>query len=179
MTEQHPLDKSLQLSLRGEFDAAERILRENQTDARAQFNLGWFESRHGNWHNASVYLDVGRVLECYGAPPLRNGKNIWREQSLEGKTLHLRCEGGFGDEIIGVRWARNFAGLGARVHVSCSPGVASLFSRAPGVSAVTTFQGADYVHCDYWVPAMSCARWFEPDGRFPYLNVDPDKNKHW
>jgi hypothetical protein len=178
LTEVHPLDRAVALAYRGQLDEAEAILHENRADARAQFNIGWHECRRGLWHNAAVYLDVGRMLQCYGSPPLRCGKPVWNEFPLEGKTLHLRCEGGYGDEIIGVRWAKNFAGLGARVHVSCSPGLASLFARVPGVSAVTDFRGADYVHCDYWMPAMSCMRWFEPDGK-PYLAASHDKRRHW
>lgn len=178
MTEEHPLDRSLRLCLRGQFAEAEDILQGLRDDGRALFNIGWHECRRGLWHNGAVHLDVGRMLQCYGAPPLKNGKSIWNEQPLDGKTVHLRCEGGYGDEVIGVRWARHFAARGARVHVSCSPGLASLFSRAPGVSAVTAFQGADHVHCDYWVPAMSCPRWFEPTGE-SYLVVDPAKDKSW
>lgn len=175
----HPLDVALDHGIHGRFAEGEAVLRTIIDDPRAQFNLGWYLCRQGRWSEAAVCLDTGRILNCYGSPPLRNGRPIWNEHPLDGKTLHLRCEGGFGDEVIGVRWARNFAALGARVHVSCSPGLASLFARAPGVTAVTSFVGADHVHCDYWMPAMSCARWFQPDGRVPYLNVDPFKDKAW
>jgi hypothetical protein len=176
--EDHPLDVALHHGLRGRFAEGEAVLRTMPDDLRAQFNLAWYSCARGKWSEASVLLDSGRVMNCYGSPPLKNGRPIWNEHPLEGKTVHLRCEGGYGDEIIGVRWARNFAARGARVHVSCSPGLASLFSRAPGVTAVTTFQGADHVHCDYWVPAMSCPRWFEPTGE-PYLIASAEKRARW
>lgn len=177
-SEIHPLDVALEHGLCGRFAEGEAALRTIENDTRAQFNLGWYLCREGRWSEASMHLDTGRLLNCYGSPPLKNGRPLWNEFPLKGKTLHLRCEGGFGDEIIGVRWAQNFASLGARVHVSCSPGLASLFLRAPGVTAVTDCRGADYVQCDYWVPAMSAMRWFEPKGD-PYLRVDSVKDKKW
>jgi 2-polyprenyl-3-methyl-5-hydroxy-6-metoxy-1,4-benzoquinol methylase len=178
VTEDHPLDRALAHGLRGKFAAAERLLLDLRGDARAEFNLGWYLCRDRRWRDAAIHLDTGRMLNCYGSPPLRSGRPIWNEQPLDGRTVHLRCEGGYGDEIIGARWARNFAALGARVHVSCSPGLTSLLARAPGVSAVTAFQGADYVHCDYWAPAMSCPRWFEPTGE-TYLATDPRRWARW
>lgn len=170
----HPLDVALEHGLHGRFAEGEAVLRTIEEDPRAQFNLGWYSCRESRWSEASMQLDTGRLLNCYGSAPLKNGRPIWNGQSLVDRTVHLRCEGGFGDEIIGLRWTRNLASLGARVHVSCSPGLASLFARAPGVSAVTTFEGADHVHCDYWIPAMSGARWFEPRGE-RYLEADTEK----
>lgn len=172
----HPLDLSLELAIQGSHEESQRILedyvKENPNDPGGQFNMGWYRCYEGRWKEASILLDYGRWISCFGSPALKNNKPIWREEPLQGKTVHLRLEGGYGDEIINVRWAKYLSELGAKVIVSCSPSLANLFSRIKEVTAITHFGGADHVHCDYWIPAMSGMNWFDPSVP-PYLTTDP------
>lgn len=149
----HPLDKALEHARKGEFDESYDILQTMPDDPRAQFNMGWHEMRKGNLLAGMQGLSVGRWLNCFGSPPVKTDKPIWRGEDLAGKKILLRGEGGFGDEIINVRFARNFKDLGAYVTVSCSRSLMPLFRILPYVDAlVEAPEAADF---DFWVPAMS------------------------
>lgn len=154
------------------------LLKDHADDPRVQFNYGWYLCRDGKWKEAADCLDFGRFLNVFGSARLNNGIPIWQDEPLKGRTLHLRCEGGYGDEIINVRFARDFARRGARVVVSCSPSLTGVFSRLDGVAAVVGCEGAEHVHADYWVPAMSAMRWFPPTGE-PYLSISPARAARW
>lgn len=146
-------DPALLAALHGDHDTAERILRTErpQDDPRVMFNLGWHEIRRGNLSAGLRLNDAGRYINCYGLPPLP-GK-IWRDEDLTGKTLLFRQEGGYGDQILNFRFARDFVARGARVVMSCAPGLQPLFNRH---GFVTCDNGHVHgLHYDYWMPAMS------------------------
>ena len=67
----------------------------------------------------------------------------------------LNLEGGMGDQIHGVRWAKDIAKRGCRVVVSCTLDLAPLFVDVEGVSAIVDHGHALAVHHDYWLPSMS------------------------
>lgn len=153
----HPLDLALSCSIKGESNIAESILLEyhknNPNDPRAAFNLGWYEMSHGNLKVGLQMMDAGRLINCFGSPRIPG--EIWRDQNLLNKTLLFRSEGGFGDEIINFRFAKDFADKGARVVVSCSETLMPLFSKH-GFVCIRN-EAVLGLHYDYWVPAMSAA----------------------
>jgi len=172
----HPLDIALTASINGHPEISEDILRaQPQDDARVVFNLGWHEMRHGNLSKGLSLMDAGRFINCFGLPRIPGP--IWRDEPLEGKTLLFRCEGGFGDQILNFRFARDFAAKGARVLVSCAPELKAIFSRH-GFICVDN-EGVSRVHYDYWVPAMSAAHilGYEMNtlSGAPYLTAEPRK----
>jgi hypothetical protein len=173
-TEQHPLDAALAASIRGMPDESERILRTlPPDDLRAVFNLGWHDIRHGRLLEGMQKLDAGRFLNCFGSPPIPG--LIWRDQDLTNKTLMFRCEGGFGDQILNFRFAKDFVAKGARVVVACSKELMPLFSRHGFVCVPSEL--AAQVHYDYWMPAMSAAHVLgythETLDGAPYLTASP------
>lgn len=154
MTKKQPLDLAFEAALRGDYEKSESILRTcEQNDARVVFNLGWHELRHGNLSKGLSMLDAGRFINVYGSPPIK-GK-MWRDQDLNGKTLMLRCEGGMGDEMLQVRWVKEFEAKGANVIVSCHPTLKE-FLAANGMTCIdSNFE--HFMHYDYWLPAKSVA----------------------
>jgi len=148
----HPLDVALSHSIHGNPEESEKILRNQpQDDFRVLFNLGWHEMRHGNLKKGFEYMNYGRFIDVYGNKPIP-GK-IWKDESLENKTLLFRCEGGYGDEILNFRFAKNFKDMGARVLISCSNGLKELFSRHGFICVDNNF--TDSCYYDYWIPSMS------------------------
>lgn len=148
----HPLDMALNASQNGFPEISEDILRNQpQDDLRVLFNLGWHEMRHGNMKKAFEHFNYGRFINVFGLPPI-SGK-IWKDESLENKTLLFRCEGGFGDQIANFRFAKKFEEMGARVLVSCSEELTELFSKH-GFICISN-DACSYVYYDYWIPAMS------------------------
>lgn len=152
--EMHPLDMALEASISGNPQLSENILRgQSQDDLRVLFNLGWHEMRKGNMKKAFEHFNYGRFINVFGLPPLP-GK-IWKDEPLDGKTLLFRCEGGYGDQILNFRFAKNFKDMGANVLVTCSSELKELFSRHGYITLDN--EVAMGAHYDFWVPAMSAA----------------------
>jgi hypothetical protein len=151
-TKLHPLDVSLNHCIQGNPELSEEILRNQpQDDTRVLFNLGWHEMRHGNLKKGFEHLNYGRFIDVFGLSAVPG--EIWKDQSLEGKTLLFRCEGGHGDQILNFRFAKRFQEMGARVLVSCIPQLKELFSRHGFICVDNEIVFGAYY--DYWVPAMS------------------------
>lgn len=170
----HPLDVALNASINGHPEISEKILlAENQNDPRVIFNLGWHEMRHGNLAEGLRKMDAGRFIKCFGNDPIPG--QIWKNESLENKTLLFRSEGGLGDEIINFRFAKHFQDLGARVVVSCHKSLIQFFSKHGFITI--TEQAIPYINYDYWVPGMSALHVAGYDQNTlsgkPYLTAEP------
>lgn len=150
----HPLDKALEYNIKGLPNLGEEILRNQpQDDLRVLFNLGWHEMRHGNLKKGFEYLNYGRFINVFGLPAIPG--QIWKDESLGGKTLLFRCEGGYGDQILNFRFAKRFQEMGARVLVSCASELKELFSRH-GFICIDN-EAIHFSYYDYWIPAMSAS----------------------
>jgi len=170
----HPLDQALQHSISGNPDTAEAILKSmDQNDARVQFNLGWHAMRHGRLREGLDMMDAGRFINCFGSPRIPGA--IWRDEPLEWTTVLFRCEGGYGDQILNFRFAKDFQDKGARVVVACSKELIGLFS-AQGFKCIADTEISSQVY-DYWIPAMSAAHMLGYDhgsiAGAPYLHSIP------
>lgn len=155
----HPLDQALSFCINGDPDTSEKILRqllkESPDDLRAIFNLGWHDMRHGQLKKGFESINFGRYINVFGSGPLPGP--IWKDEDLNGKVLLLRSEGGFGDEIINFRFAKDFQKLGATVVVACHPALCSIFAKQGFPTVTNKAAEQTGVYYDYWVPAMSAA----------------------
>lgn len=150
------IDIALEACINGHPDLAEDLLRQRDpNDVRVRFNLGWHELRHGRFLDGMRMLDAGRYVPCYGSPPIPGV--IWnpKEHDLQGRTILLRSEGGYGDEMVNARFAANLAEHGAKVILACHPSLMSLLARVKGVSAAISSGVVTECYYDYWLPAMS------------------------
>jgi hypothetical protein len=199
----HPIDKELSLMLKGEFDEAyqiceeleslgqEKILDNNNQPhpelwVRHSFNRGWFMLQQGKYQEGSQLLENGRFINVYGNGYLKTAAPIWNPEnhSAEGKTIILSLEGGLGDEIIHVRYAKQFKDKGfVKVYVASSPELVSIFKRIDGVDDVIQRDQAHTVAHDYWIPAFS-AGWvlgntFETIDKGNYLSINSTSSEIW
>lgn len=180
------LDLQLSANLQGNFEEGWRLSqileKERPADNRAAFNRGWHYLRNGDLQKGFELIDRGRLEEVFGSPAVA-GEQWDGKKELQGKTVLLRGEGGFGDEIINVRFAKLLADRGAQVVVSCHSALVSLFSRVSGVGEVIPHGAIESARYDYWVPAMSAARWLGltyetlPGGK--YLSANPEYAEKW
>ena len=152
----HPLDKALQHCINGEPDKSEEILRTMPEDPRALFNLGWHDMRHGLLNKGFEGMNIGRQIEVFGNKHLP-GVIPRPNEDISGKHVILKCEGGFGDEIINFRFAKNYRDRGAIVTVAAHSALVPLFAREGYTTAVIQAVENMGVYYDYWVPAMSAA----------------------
>jgi hypothetical protein len=178
--------------LKGKFDQARQMskdyLEENPDDPRMQFNYSWHLLNAGQFNAGLQSLDVGRFIGVYGmTQPILPGEMIYNpsQHELKGKIVLLATEGGFGDEIIHVRFASALAERGAKVIVCASEHLHCLFKRVVGVDQViTTYQVRDVMKLiDYWIPAFS-AGWllgfeFDTLPSQPYITPNATSVEMW
>jgi tetratricopeptide (TPR) repeat protein len=103
-----------------------------------------------HWNQAQVLLLMGRFDEGWPEYEWRTrcddfrsliwkaGGPAWDGSRLDGKTILIYCEQGFGDSIQFVRHAEALAALGGKVIVKCPPKLQALFQTVPGVDRAVT-----------------------------------------
>ena len=156
------LDLQLLLSAQGKFDEAKKLESEADKylsdDKRRDFNKGWQKLREGKFQEGMKLLYNSRQLRLFGSPSLQTKKPMWNgKQDLKNKIIILFGEGGLGDEIINIRFAKNLKSLGAKVVAACSESLMNIFRNVDGVDFVVNRNYASTVSHDYWVPCMSAS----------------------
>ena len=107
----------------------------------------------------------------------------WRGEDLEGKTILLHAEQGYGDTIQFVRYAPLVAARGVKVVLEVQASLQPLLSGLPGVAAVVA-RGEALPPFDLHCPLMSLPLAFRttPDtvpAAIPYLQAPPDRVETW
>ena len=153
----HPLDLQLAASTRGDFAEGWRLAKQLEADEpwnnRAAFNRGWYYLRQGFIQEGYQLMDRGRIEGVFGNKKPDVPTKQWDGRSKGIVLLYL--EGGLGDQIHQVRYAKNIADRGCKVIVCCTGQLAGLFYNAPGVSAVIQHEAVFGIYHDFWVPGMS------------------------
>lgn len=109
-------------------------------------------------------------------PPRPFTQPIWDGQELNGKTILIHSEQGFGDTIQFVRYASLAAAKGGRVIVECQGPLVSLVRTVPGVTAVIP-RGADLPDFDTHAATLSLPSILKTTvetipNQIPYLRAD-------
>jgi Tfp pilus assembly protein PilF len=107
----------------------------------------------------------------------------WDGRPLEGKTILLYAEQGFGDTIQFIRYAPMVKSLGATVVVECQKRLAKLLASAPGIDQLIT-EGQEYPDFDFHAPLLSLPGVFKTvlatiPATVPYLFADPALIAYW
>ena len=144
---------------------------------------------------AALYLSLGRYAEGWPllearvdlrpdvVPPVELRYPPWRGAPLDGKSVLIWLEQGFGDQIQMCRFANSLKARGAaRVTLGCRPELAHLFSTLAGADEVVSIaprSSAVTPPHDYWT------RYFSMPGPLgvtldtlpaePYLSAPPDR----
>ena len=113
-----------------------------------------------HWNLALNLLLQGRYMEGwqeyewrwqkpdFTSPCRHTDVPLWDGSPLEGRTIVLHAEQGFGDAIQFVRYAPLVAQRGGTVVIECHPQLVQLFKNVEGVRAVVPFSGS--------LPPFSC-----------------------
>lgn len=153
----HDLDFQLSLSKVGNFDAGwelvKKIEKEDPNNHRAAYNRGWYYLRQGKIQEGYRLLDRGRIARVFGNDVPNTRAPFWDGKSSGIILLYL--EGGFGDQIHQVRYAKLISEKNCKVIVSCSKQLMNLFSEVDGVSAVVSHDAVTEVCHDFLVQGMS------------------------
>jgi len=108
---------------------------------------------------------------------------LWLGQKpLEGKTILLHAEQGFGDTIQFCRYAKEVAALGAKVVLEVPPPLKALLQDLEGVSLLLA-RGERLPDFDYHCPLLSLPLAFRADlsniSGAAYLHSSPGKRQYW
>lgn len=160
-------------------------LRPNDVDVRCdrsfhllrmgQYADGWeeYEARTRHWK----WVDIMHAYQF--AQPRWNGS------SLEGRTILIYAEQGFGDNIQFSRYLPLLTQRGAKVIYYCDQELLHLFRRMPGVAKVEP-RSAKIAEerFDVHAPIMSLPHLFATrldtiPAHIPYLVADPDAVAAW
>ena len=144
---------------------------------RSHNNLGLLLLKRGRFEEG--WREFEWRFQNRGEPATRAGRPqpIWRGERLEGKTLLVCCEQGFGDMTQFVRLTSHLAELGGRVVVESPPNLMRLFATCPGVDAVLDWRDP-WDGADLQIPLVSVPRLLglgigELCGPVPYLIPGP------
>jgi tetratricopeptide (TPR) repeat protein len=135
---------------------------------REQFAEGW---REYAWR-----------LRCEHVPVRPFEQPLWQGEALDGRTLLLHAEQGFGDTIQMLRYVALACQRGGRVLLEVQPQVVSLV-RSAGLGEVLP-GGGELPSFDVHAPLLSLPGIFHADARnmadgVPYLKADPRRVGMW
>ena len=142
-----------------------------------------------HWNNALALLRAGRLEEGFreyewrfrrGAPgPRACTQPTWDGSPLDGRTILVWAEQGFGDALQFLRFVPEVARLGGRVVLEVMDGLQGLASRIPGVAAVSV-RGGTPPAFDTHVALMSLPHTMGlAPMRAPYLHARDDLVAQW
>lgn len=120
--------------------------------------------------------DGSKFLRTYEQP-------LWLgSESLEGKTILLHSEQGFGDTIQFCRYAKLVAELGAAVLMGVQQPLIGLLRQMDGIELVA--EGSELPDFDYHCPLLSLPLAFKTNlatipSRQAYLHSDPRRLEIW
>jgi len=185
----HKIDQQLNLMIRGRFEEgwklSQEMHEEHPEDLRHLFNRGWFLINQGDLQGGFQCLESGRILNVYGGGRLKTNKPIFNPHlhTLEGKSVILNMECGFGDQIIYARFASEVAKRGAKAYLCSDVRLHDLFSRIPGVEKCIVAKDIPNIQHDFWIPGFSCS-WifghtFDTLPNDPYMFASKSSSEIW
>lgn len=138
------------------FQVSDELMAMAPRDPRVCFNRGWHLIHRGRLKDGMRMLEHGRVVQNFGNGPIGSRQPIWNAQDGRGQRMILSLEGGLGDEMIHVRFAKELTEkYDCRVALVCQPSLADLFAELPWISAIAQKEAAPGIYHQSWLPAMS------------------------
>jgi tetratricopeptide (TPR) repeat protein len=146
-----------------------------------------------HWNIALINLLKGNFIEGWkgyewrwrleGVSQRNFSQPLWDGTDIQGCTILLHAEQGFGDTIQFIRYASLVAERGAKVIVECQKELSSLLRNVGGVSEVIA-KGGQLPEFDVHCPLLSLPLVFATTvqtipATTPYLSTNSSSVKNW
>lgn len=149
--------------------------------AEGHWNLGRTLLLLGDYRNGWAEYDWRRKMPEI-VPPRNIVQPQWDGQTLQGKTILLHHEQGFGDTLQFIRYAPLVAKRGGKVIVECPLELAAILRGVEGIGRIIT-RGDSWPSFDVQSLIVSLPMRFgttlETIPSPPYLSVRPDRVAAW
>lgn len=151
--------------------------------SEAHWNLALNLLLQGNYSEGWQEYEWRWLKAGFTSPRRHTDIQHWDGSPLDGRTILLHAEQGFGDAIQFVRYAPLVSQRGGIVLLECHPQLVSLFQEVAGVKLVIPF-GAAPSGAEYQVPLLSLPHIFNTTldnipARTPYLYAPPEYRRKW
>jgi tetratricopeptide (TPR) repeat protein len=159
------------------------------THINAHFNLALILLLQGKF--AEGWREYEWRLRIKNRLPAVFDQAEWDGSPLDGKTLLLRAEQGFGDTFQFIRYASLAKAAGAKaagtkVVLDCQPGLKRVLLRTPGIDMIAErpVSGRPLVEFDTHLPLLSSPRIFHTTrdsvpAEFPYIRPESWLVERW
>lgn len=160
----------------GADETYRKVIATHPDSAEANYNAGYIKLLMGDYAAGwKGYLHRHR-MKAANTKPIVSTRPQWKGEPLEGKTLMLTEEQGYGDGFMGIRFAQCFAAMGARVVWGAQEAMREVMRGATGVSACVSRD--DATEFDYHLPLLDAPHWLgitaENIPQPPYLSLCDD-----
>lgn len=139
----------------------------------ANFDLSLIELSKGDYQNGWQRYEHRIKMDELRSKLYRYKTPMWRGENLQGKTIILQNEQGFGDNIMFIRYVPLFVELGAKIILRTRPELVKLFESVQGIEKVYSEED-DIPEHDYYLPLLSSPARFKTTIEtipkyFPYI----------
>jgi Flp pilus assembly protein TadD len=127
----------------------------NPNSIEAEHNLGHALLLVGRYEEGWERYEKRFQSKGYTSPIRKFSEPLWTGGPLNGQTIFLYTEQGFGDSIQFIRYTKIVSEkYGGKVIVECQPNLKSLFSVVPGIDILLA-AGEEVPEFDVRAPLMS------------------------
>jgi Flp pilus assembly protein TadD len=155
----------------------------NPNDASAHWNLSNVLLLIGNYREGWEEFEWFRKTEDCNKRQRNFPQPLWNGSDIEGRTMLLHAEEGFGDTLQFIRYAPFVVQRGAKVIVESQKELTSLLKNVNGIQDVIS-HGSELPPFDIHCPLMSLPRVFGTTlenipAHTPYLSPAPSQVREW
>ena len=131
------------------------------------------------WEGYEWRTRMPRFAQHYDVPQPR-----WRGEQMNGKTLLVNAEQGYGDILMFARFLPRISQPDAAVVFRCRPALVRLLRDLPGLNRVVDAAAGETVTADASIPLLSLGRALgiglaDLPGPIPYLRAPPSLVQTW
>jgi tetratricopeptide (TPR) repeat protein len=165
------------------MDCYDKAIELNPNYAQAHFNKSSLLLLSGNFNEGWKEYEWRRKISNY-VPLQRNfPQPLWNRSDIQGKTIFLYSEQGFGDTIQFARYIPIVAQQEATILVECQKELVALLQKVNGVKKMVT-RNEKPPAFDVHYPLLSLPSLFDTTledipARVPYINAESSLASNW